>query len=162
MKKILANIALMIVICTLVLTTAGCSLSDPEEKSFSKAGMTITLDDSFVEQDIVTQTAYYVSREAIVTALKEDGSTIADYTVTDYAELVCTVNNLDTGRVATKDGYAEFSYEKEVSGKDYYYYARCFKNGTDFWLIQFACETKNTEEYTPIFDTWASSVTFET
>ncbi|MBO5907037.1 MAG: hypothetical protein J6Q85_02660 [Clostridia bacterium] len=80
--------------------------------------------------------------------------------VEDYAELVCTVNNLDPEGVTAKDGFAEFTYEKELNGKNYYYYARCFKNGTDFWLFQFACETKNTEKLTPSFEKWASTVTF--
>ena len=80
--------------------------------------------------------------------------------VRDYAELVCDVNKLDGDKIVAEDGYAEFTYEKEVNGKDYFYYARCFKNGTDFWLFQFACETKNTEEYREIFEKWAYSVTF--
>lgn len=160
MRKQLSSIALILLICTLFLTLAGCALVEPKDKSFSKAGMTITLNTDFVEKDIVTQTAYYVSQKAIVTALKEDGSTIANYTVRDYAELVCDVNKLDGAKIVAEDGYAEFTYEKEVNGKDYFYYARCFKNGTDFWLFQFACETKNTEEYRAIFEKWASSVTF--
>ena len=160
MRKQLSAIALILLVCTLFLTLAGCALVEPKDKSFSKAGMTITLNTDFVEKDIVTQTAYYVSQKAIVTALKEDGSTIANYTVRDYAKLVCDVNKLDGDKIVAEDGYAEFTYEKEVNGKDYFYYARCFKNGTDFWLFQFACETKNTEEYRAIFEKWASSVTF--
>lgn len=147
--------------CTLLLVVPGCELSGPKDKSFSKAGMTIVLTEDFTEQDIVTQTAYYVSQEAIVTALKEDGSSIADYSVKDYAELVCTVNKLDSDVITSGDGYSEFTYEKEISGKNYYYYARCFKNGTDFWLVQFACETKNTDKYASVFKTWVSAVTFE-
>jgi len=161
MKKTISCIALIVTICTLLLTATGCSFLEPKDKSFSKAGMTITLTDRFTEQDIVTQTAYYVSQEAIVTALKEYEPSIAHYTVKAYAELVCTVNNLDPDSVTAKDGYAEFTYEKQLNGKDYYYYARCFKNGTAFWLIQFACETKNIEKYTSTFEKWASSVTFE-
>ena len=159
MRKCLSALALIIAICTLF-SAVGCS-QKPKDKDFSKAGMTITLTDAFTEQDIVTQTAYYVSQEAIVTALKEDGSMIGDYTVKDYAELVCSVNKLSSSKVTTKEGYAEFTYEKELSGKEYYYYARCFKNGSDFWLIQFACETKNTEKFTPTFEKWAATVTFE-
>lgn len=161
MKKHLSFISLLMVICTLLSTLTGCFSSEPEDKEFSKAGFTITLNDDFTEQNIVTHTAYYVSTSSIVTALKEDGTTIADYTVKDYAELICTVNNFSTDIVSAKDGYAEFTYEKEANGKDYYYYARCFKNGTDFWLIQFACETKDKDDFTELFDKWASSVKFE-
>ena len=159
MKK-LSVLALIVLTCTLVSVLVGCSLLDPEAKSFSAAGMTITLTDEFTEEELITQTAYYVSQKAVVMALKEDGSTISEYSVADYAELVCTVNEMDV-EVIEKDGYAEFTYEEEVSGKTYHYYARCFKNGTDFWLFQFACETKNTEKFADLFETWASSVTFE-
>ena len=161
MKKLGLSIVLLITVLALTLTATGCSLLEPKPKTFSKAGMSITLTESFVEQDLITQTAYYVSMNAVVTALKEDGSSIPNYSVKDYAELVCQANGLNQSSVVAKDGYAEFTYEKEVSGKEYYYYARCFKNGTDFWLFQFACETKNTEDYTERFEAWASSVTFD-
>ena len=162
MKKQLSFVALLVIICTLFSTLIGCSSpTEPKEKSFSKAGLTITLTDEFYEQDIITQTANYVSEDVIVTTLKEDGSKMADYTVTEYAKLVCTVNDLDPDDVVTKSGYAEFTYEREANGKDIYFYARCFKNGTDFWLVQFACEIKNKDKCTPSFEKWASSVTFE-
>lgn len=160
MKKHLSTLIMTVTFIALLFTFVACSLPGEKDKTFSKAGMSITLTDAFTEQDIVTQTAYYVSMKSIVTALKEDGTLIPDYTVKDYANLVCEVNNLDT-KVTVKDGYAEFTYEKEVSGKDYYYYARCFKNGTDFWLFQFACETKNTDELQETFDKWASTVVFD-
>lgn len=160
MKKKIKSLLLISLTVALLLSFVGCSLLGPKDKAFSKEGMTITLTDAFTEQEIITQTAYYVSNEAIVTALKEDGTSLGNRTVADYAKLVCTVNKLTSSEVVAKDGYAEFTYEKDVSGKSYYYYARCFKNGTDFWLIQFACETKNQSRYTPIFDKWASSVTF--
>ena len=90
MKKAIAYTSLIVTLCALLLCAVGCSFLGPQDKSFSKAGMTITLTDEFAEQDLVTQTAYYVSQEAIVTTLKEDGSTIGDsYTVKEYAELVC-------------------------------------------------------------------------
>ena len=161
MKRSLSIIALIIAICTVFSAFVGCSLFEPAEKTFSKAGMSITLNDDFAENDIITQTAYYVSQDVIVTTLKEDGTEIADYTVGDYAELVCEVNNLSDTEITEKNGYAEFTYQKEASGKEFSYYARCFKNGTDFWLVQFICETKNLEKFTANFEKWAATVTFE-
>lgn len=160
MKKKITSLLLVVATAAILFSFVGCSLLGPKDKTFSKEGMTITLTNEFTEQEIITQTAYYVSNEAIVTALKEDGTTLGNRTAADYAKLVCTVNKLTSSEVVAKDGYAEFTYEKEVSGKSYYYYARCFKNGTDFWLIQFACDKKDKNHYTPIFDKWASSVTF--
>ena len=159
MKKRLSIVAVLIAICTLFSVFVGC-FQAPQDKEFSKAGMTITLTNEFTEQEIVTQTAYYVSAKAIVTVLKEEGSVVGNYSVGEYARLVCSFNNLDSSSVVVKETYAEFTYEKELSGKEYYYYARCLKNGSDYWLIQFACETKNAEAYQANFETWANSVTF--
>lgn len=153
-------ITMILLICSLCPILSGCSLFSAKEKEFTKEGMTITLTDDFIEQEIITQTAYYVSKKALVTALKEDGSILGEATIKEYAELVCEVNKFDKNKIVFKDGYAEFTYEKEISGKEFYYYARCLQNGTDFWLIQFACETKNTEEFVPKFEKWASSVKF--
>ena len=161
MKKVFAKIVLISAVFVLTLSIVGCSFLNPKDKVFSKEGMSITLNESFYESDIITQTAYYASLEAIVTALKEDGSIIGDCTVTEYAEMICEVNKFDPDSVVTKDGYAEFTYEKELNGKEFYYYARCLHDGKDFWLFQFACETKNTEKYTPLFEKWASSISFE-
>ena len=161
MRKQFSKILVCILLCTLTVGLMSCAFLEPKEKTFTKAGISITLTEQFVEQEYVTQTVAYVSQKAIVTALKEDGTQIPGYDVTEYAKLVCTANKLDESKVVTKSGYAEFTYEKEVSGKDYYYYARCFKNGTDFWLVQFACETHNVEELTPTFQKWASTVTFK-
>ncbi|MBQ8529518.1 MAG: hypothetical protein IJ459_07255 [Clostridia bacterium] len=160
MKKTFIRISTFALTLVLLLCFVSCVPLAPKDKSFSKAGLTITLTEEFSEQELVTQTAYYVSQKAIVTTLKEDGSSISDYTVKQYAELVISVNNLANTTATEKDGYAEFTYEKNLNGKDYYYYARCFKNGTDFWLVQFSCETKNTETLTPSFEKWASSITF--
>ncbi len=51
-KKIIAVVLLLC--CALVLFTA-CA---PKEKTFTKAGMSITLTDEFYEKTIVSQTAY--------------------------------------------------------------------------------------------------------
>ncbi len=160
MKKTIGYLSLFIAICALLITSVGCSLFGPKDKTFSKAGLSITLTDDFTEQDLITQTAYYVSQNAIVTTLKEEVSVIGNRSVKEYAKLVCSVNKLDS-TVTSKDGYAEFTFEKEVSGKDFYFYARCFKNGSDFWLVQFACETKDVDDYAADFEKWASSITFE-
>jgi len=157
MKRNLFNLMLVCLMAILFIAFTGCA----REKEFSKAGMTITLTTDFVENDIVTQTAYYVSQKAIVTALKEDGSALGNYTVEQYAKLVCKANNLSDSSVTVKDDYAEFTYEKELNGKEYFYYARCLKNGTDYWLFQFACETKNSEKYVPTFEKWASTIKFD-
>ena len=54
-------VSVLLIACLL----CGCSffsgLGAAQEKEFTKAGMSITLTDDFVEQDIVSQTAVYSS-----------------------------------------------------------------------------------------------------
>ncbi len=164
MKKVFKSIIITAVIsmAAACLVFAGCFGSKP--KTFTKEGMSITLTSKFNEQNIVTQTVYYVSLDSVVTGLKEEFSLMpgfGDYTLTEYTQLVITNNSLDS-EINTKEGksYLWFTYEKEVSGKDYFYLATTFKASDAFWLIQFGCETFNREKLTDTFFEWADSVTF--
>ena len=165
MKKIVKYSTICFVMFALVLSMVSCSLSDalnkPKDKDFSKAGMTITLTDEFTENDLVTHTAYYVSQKAIVVLLKENDRILDSYSIKEYTELVCQTYNVDSSGIKNKDGYVELTYEKEQNGKDFYYYSRFYKNGKDFWSVQFGCETKNIEELQPFFEKWADTVRFD-
>lgn len=140
----------------------GCFGGKP--KTFTKEGMSITLTTKFNEQNIVTQTAYYVSTDSVVTALKEEFSLVSgfeNYSLSKYTDMVIS-NNLLNSAVNSREGkdYLWFTYEKAVSGKDFYYLATTFKASDAFWLIQFGCETSDKGEFTETFFGWADSVTF--
>ncbi|MDE7454281.1 MAG: hypothetical protein K2M64_00430 [Clostridia bacterium] len=160
MKKRYAALAMLI--CVTVISLCGCFLSS--DKEFSKAGMTITLTSKFVEKELVTQTAYYESTTSIVTVLKEPFSTVAgfgDYTLEEYTNAVLKANKLNSQITKYDDkDYYSFSYEKDVNGKDFYYFATTFKASDAFWLIQFACTTSNKDKFQDNFIKWADSVTF--
>lgn len=159
MKRIMAAVLAAVMLCLL----CSCGAS---EKDFSKAGMTITLTNKFVEKDLVTQTAYYESTDAIVTVLREGFDIFQqnglDYNITkkQYAEMCVFQNNL-TAIVDENEKYAHFSYQKEINGQDFSYEAYCFRTDDAFWLIQFACHTKNLSKMTSVFEKYANSVKFE-
>lgn len=149
---------LSLLVCLGIL--AGCS----QEKTFEKAGMQITLTSNFHEKDYVSMTAYYESRDAIVTVLKEEFSLVdgfKNYTLTQYTNTVLKANKL-TAAVSTREGkdYQYFTYEKSVSGKDFYYLATTHKASDAFWLIQFACVVSDKDSYTEKFLGWADTVVF--
>lgn len=149
---------LSLLVCLGIL--AGCS----KEKTFEKAGMQITLTSDFYEKDYVSLTAYYESRSAIVTVTKEEFSLLdgfKNYTLTQYTNTVLKANKL-TAEVSSREGqnYQYFTYEKSVSGKDFYYLATTHKGTDAFWLIQFACEVSDKDSYTETFLGWADTVTF--
>ena len=157
---------LIAVLCAAVLVLGmmtGCSGS---AKSFSKAGMTITLSDAFMESDMESMTAYYESRTSAVTVLKEDFSTIesvglsTDMSLQEYAQLVVEGNGLDC-QVSEEDGLVYFLYEDTVDGTDFSYWATVYRSSDAYWLVHFLCESKNYEKLLPDFKTWAKSVKFD-
>ena len=152
-----------LVVC--VLTTVGlvaCSFFGGE-KTFSKAGMSITLTTQFVEKEYVSQTVCYESPTVIVFALKEEFSLapqVSGWSISKYASTTISVNNLNCEYVIAEGGYAYFEYEKSVSGNEYTYFATCHKAEDAFWLIQFACFTKNYQKMKDDMVKYANSVAF--
>ncbi|MDE7439541.1 MAG: hypothetical protein K2N23_03440 [Clostridia bacterium] len=158
-KKLIAFAVGLLAFITCICCLTACAPA----KTFEKAGMKITLTTSFHEKDLVSQTAYYESRTELVMALKEDfGSTGAgSYTLTQYTNMVMSNNKLSVEKFEREGkDYMYFSYEKSVSGKDFYYFVTTFKADDAFWLIQFACDSqyKNSKQNT--FFKYADSVTF--
>ena len=159
------KISLLLLCMVLLLSFCSCGLfGKAKEKDSSKSGATITLTDEFTEQELVSQTAYYVSMKSIVTMLKEEfslfkGTEYENMTLNEYAKLVITANSL-TATAAEEDGLVYFTYEKSNNGKDYKYYATVFKGTDAYWLIQFACEVDDFDKFLPDFQKWAKSVKF--
>ena len=103
--------------------------------------------------------------DSIVVMLKEEFTLFEeagyeDMTLSEYADLVIQANSLSAER-KEEEGLTCFTYEKEQNGKNFEYYATVFKGPDAYWLIQFACETKNFDDFLPDFQKWAKSVTFE-
>lgn len=161
MKKRISIFAAVLASLICLCAVAGCTISP---KTFEKAGMQITLTTAFYEKEMVSQTAYYESRTAVVVALKEEFSSLpgaSDYTLSDYTDLVISGNRI-SAETHTREGkgYEYFTYEKTVSGNDYFYLATTHKTDDAFWLIQFGCFTKNKDNKTETFLEWADTITF--
>lgn len=151
------------VICLVAALSLFCGCFE-KTVTFEKAGMSITLKGNFVEKEIASQTAYYESTDAIVTAIKEEFTLVAgfsDYTLSDYTDLVLRNNKL-TAEVTSRENksYMYFTYEKTVSGKNFYYFATTHKADDAFWLIQFACVVDDKDSKTADFFEWADSIKF--
>ena len=156
------------IVMLIVMVSAGFTSckSAPKEKTFSKAGVEITLTEDFVEKDIVSQTAYFESMKSIVMVLKEEFTLFesvglsTDMSMEEYAEIIFTGNNIESV-VEEKDSLSTFTYENSVSGKDFTYFATLFRSDDAYWMIQFACETKDFESMSDQFMKWAKTVKFE-
>ena len=165
MKKIRI---IALVAAALMLASALVSCFAPQEKKFSKAGMTITLDTSFYEKDIASQTAMYMSEDILVTVLKEEFSLFEnldidpdEFSTTDYAELVIANNKFENVDVETKDGLTGFVFENEANGKTYKYSAYIFKGTDAFWLFQIAVVVEDYEDHAEQIKTIAKSIVVE-
>jgi hypothetical protein len=163
-KHNLIKIIVSVALAVLMLAFTGCFA--PQAKTFKKAGMSIVLTEEFYEKDHIAMTAYYESSTVLVVATKEEFSLLpglGDYSLTDYANVIIVGNQMGSNTVITeKDNYVAFQYSETVGGKNYSYWATCFKTDDAFWLIQFACETKNFESKMSTFEKYANSVTFYT
>lgn len=134
-------------------------------KDFSAEGMNITLTDAFDEENYQGFTQCYESRSVLVSTLKEEFTLmpgLEDYTINDYAELVCQSNRVDSSELENEQGIVFFDYvTRGDDGKDYYYMVTMHKGNDAFWLIQFATPESNQDKMYDQFLSWAASVTFE-
>ena len=139
--------------------------ADAEPKIFSAQGMQITLNDDFSEESYENFTACYSSREAAVFTLKEPFTLMAgleNYTLEQYGQLVLQSNGMTDFELQTVDGILYFEYEvdNEEDKTTYYYFSTVHKAVDAFWLVQFAVDADDAEEYIPHFIEWAKSVSF--
>ena len=135
----------------------------PKPQDFSKAGLTITLNRDFTEENYVTQTAAYCSQKHLVLCIKEEFDVLeelgfdTDISLHEYAESVTENNNIEEN-VIGDESRPYFIYEDHVSGKDFTYLATVYKGNDAFWTVTFVCETFDFDESFDEFQKWADSV----
>lgn len=160
-KRILAGVAAL-VICFFL---AGCDF-EVKDKTYTSSGLTVTMEDGMFEKDLASATVYYEGTSVIMSGLKETFDALSvvnlgkESTIADYIKVV-EKNNGSTFDVKEEDGITYFTYEKEISGKSFFYLASVYKTDDAFWLVNFGCETKNKDKYEQKFIKWAKTVKFE-
>lgn len=159
MKK--TSLALTLV---LALFLSGCSFlfKEAEPKTFTKAGMSITLTSDFTESKQVPFTSYYMSEDALVFTLKEEFTLLegfSDYTLNEYCQLVID-NGQKAATIQTEDGLTYFVFDNSANGNDYSYFCTVYKATDAFWLVQFACLKEDYDKFADKFKEWAKTVSF--
>ena len=160
MKKTIISLLIAV---TLLFT--GCTwFAKGEDKTFEKAGMSITLTDYFREESMSGFTVCYGSEDVAVLCLKEqfsDNPGHEDLTLDEYMELVREVNkSLSPSEITKVDGLTSITYT--ASGKETYdYFTVAYKAPDGFWLVQFCALTQNYDTLYPDFVKWAKSVRFD-
>jgi len=154
-------VGVWVLICA-VLIVNGCSAA--KGKSFSKAGLTITLTDEFYEKQHDGYTAYYESPEAFVFILKEEFflyervGLSTEISLQEFAKLVIAGNNLEC-TVQESDGLTYFVCEKTENGRALTYFVAIFRGVDAYWSVWFSCETSDYSSLKADFINWAKSVT---
>lgn len=156
---ILAAAVVLGIIVGLVLSVPGAS---GEAKEFVYEQMHITLNDYFKETSSSGFDVCYESRDIAVFVLKETLS--EDKTLEEYGEMVISANDMDSSVELQEDSglyYFEYDYAGSNPEEAIGYFAAVFKNGEDYWLIQFACYKESYQGYRNDFVEWSKSVRFE-
>jgi len=168
-KTALLRSAALVAIAALTVFMSSCGLltarlGDTKPKEFSKAGLSITLDDSFTEEEMLAFTAYYQTSRCFVSTIKEEFSLFEDAGIStdipldDYAQMVMensSITPLITYKGVEKSG---FTFNNEANGKKYFYYATVRKGTDAFWLIQFCCADTDKTDFFPRFESWADTI----
>ena len=161
MKKLLC------VCISLVLMLSLLTSCSTKPKDFTWNGVTLTLDSGFVEHEITNESASYANyfKAYVVVVSYETVSSLtelgydADMTVAEYAALSIEANEFES-EVKTTDGVTYYNYTGNADGTDYTYMATVHLLGGSFWLVQFACETKDYANAESQFLAWAKTVSY--
>lgn len=142
------------------ITSLIFDIIEGQEKDFTAGQMTITLNESFTQQNLFGYSAVYASEDIIVFVSK-DTSVFPGTTKEGYAKSLIRNNNLDC-ELEKDGGLYRFIYNAtEENGKEYSYYAYVYENEGTFWFIQFSTLTKDAKKYADDISDFAKSVRFE-
>ncbi len=133
-----------------------------EPKTFTSAGMSITLTEAFdVEADANFDVCYVSNGEAVmVNRERLSAEDMADITLYQYCAAVIEVFE-EEASPRSEDGLTYFEYEINSDGTNYRYLVVVYKSTDAFWTVQFGTTKGDFEEMRPTMMEWAKSVTFE-
>ena len=164
MKKIrIFSLVLLLVLSVVMLSS--CNLCDGEEKTFyaDSYNFSIVLTEDFKEIEV--DKCFFAAQHKF---LFED-VTVAAQKITIYGggtpTLSYVVDSLESqyeqaGFEVTNTGYNYIETQKSQFGIPVYLYGYIVKNGSSFYLVEFACLEKDKDQCKPYFEDWAASISF--
>lgn len=163
MKKIF----LMLVIGLFGFALTGCDLFAPEEKVFSGSGMTITLNDNFVENDTVLVPLYLASMDYIFMGDREEKSLFVDTEINslnDYAEAILELGGFTDSTVyESAEGYEYLYayYSATVDEDEFGYMLICMESDSYYYIMNLGCFLDDLEDSKEQFIEWANTIVVE-
>ncbi|PKK86806.1 MAG: hypothetical protein CVV63_03575 [Tenericutes bacterium HGW-Tenericutes-8] len=146
------------------LMLTGCTKAD---KTFTGAGVSITLNESFVEKEVVQAPLYLESQDHIFMAIRELKTDLSGYNITTLEGYINAVlsNSGKTAEVFTKEGteetYMYAYYESTVGDQTFGYMLLVFEGDTHFYSMNFGCLSSKLEKNKDQYFDWAKTITIE-
>lgn len=137
------------------------------KKEFSGIGMTITLNNNFVEKDIIQAPFYIESKDNMFMGMRESKSELSYYGVNTLKEYINAVlsNHQKTADVKKyeKDDliYYYAYYTASVEDQTFGYMLFVMETETHFYSMNFASLEKNFESHKPQFKKWIATIVFD-
>lgn len=158
---------LFIMIFVMTLSLASCGAA---EKEFSGSGMNVTLDETFIEKDVIQAPVYLESQKYIFMGIRETISSLSPYGIDDlesYVEAVLANNNhpdVDYQSMLDDEGnvlYYYAYYNATVEDMDFGYMLVAMEGETHYYTMNFGCLEDDLESSKDQFFTWAKTITVE-
>ena len=163
MKKFLKVFTLVFACILLV----GCGEDNSSnEVKYTSNGLTITMESGLLEKTNENFDVYFQGSKMIFMAVEEKFDTLeivnldSNSTLDDYITLILANNGESSGKLQDGD-LTYFTYEREVNGQEFFYVGTAYKTDEAFWLINFACQEKDKDEYKDLFIKYAKTIRFE-
>lgn len=154
---------LLVLMFVLVVSLVGCSES---EKTFSGAGVSITLNESFVEKEVIQAPLYLESQDHIFMSMRETKQELSPYDISTLEEYIDAVL-LNSGKDAEtfikgdESAYMYAYYESTVNDQKFGYMLLVFESEEYFYSMNFGCLASKLEKNKELYFNWASTITVE-
>jgi len=160
-KRLRMMLAAMVIAAMLV--TAGCG-SGVTTYDTGK-GLPIAMARGLQPQDSQDFDILYAGADCAMAAtidgfdqLASAGYEPTTMTLTEYADVLRSLNGMDETFTADAEGFPCASYQSTVDGTDYFYYMTLRKGTDAFWIVTFFCLASVKDTYLGQFKSWSSSI----
>ncbi|WP_264230141.1 hypothetical protein [Acholeplasma laidlawii] len=151
---------LLVVTVLSLLLIAGCS---PSTKEFSGSGMTVKLNESFVEKEVIQAPLYLESQNHIFMGMRESKTDLASYGISNLEDYIEAI--LDNhGKSATVEVYEDedityyYAYYTATVDREYGYMLFVMEGESYFYSMNFGCLESNLDKNKTQYHNWAKTV----
>jgi hypothetical protein len=161
MKRIMS----LFFIFLLAIVLVGCKSNN--KKEFSQIGVTITLNDTFVEKEVIQAPFYLESKNHFFMANREAKTELLPYGITSidaYIQAVLTnagksvsVKSVNEDDVSYKYAY----YTSTVGDQSFGYMLVVMEGENHFYTMNFGCLETNFDDSKDLYTKWTKTITVE-